>query len=116
MRSVSYYLSQRLALYNPTWILATGPDPRGTHNFDGQFTPLDQILVSGGLLQAEAPNLVPGSLRVHGPSSVPAVDGNGTIKVRTKSGDPIGFSTGTLAGASDHLPLLAQLALPECPH
>jgi len=108
LSSAAAYLSQRIYLHNPTWPVATGPQPQGTHKFDGEFTPLDQFLVSPGLLTPTPPCFVPDSVRVHAPTSVVAPDGS-AVEVCTRGGEPIPFEPRARRGASDHLPLVAQL-------
>jgi endonuclease/exonuclease/phosphatase family metal-dependent hydrolase len=109
--SVAAYLELRPRLFNPTWgLIGSRADPAGTHWFGGEWSPLDQILVSAGMLQRLGPSLVEGSVRVHAPTTMAASDGT-TIRARRNNGTPLAFSVGSGEGVSDHLPLVAELAL-----
>jgi hypothetical protein len=89
-----------------------GDAPLGTYKFDGEFTPLDQFLVSAGLLSPrQTPHLVPSSVRVHAPKSVTNSTGK-KIDILTRGSTPISFDPKKKRGASDHLPLIAELELP----
>jgi hypothetical protein len=112
MEAVARYLSIRARLWNPTWALAAADPPRGTYVFDAEFTPLDQILCSPGLMSGRPPRITPGSLRVHAPRTVTAADGS-EVAVRTRGGRPISFSIGSKRGVSDHLPLVVEVAFPN---
>ena len=110
--SVAAYLRLRPRLYNPTWqLLAAAPgEPRGTYRYGSDWYPLDQFLVSPGMLQNTPPALQLGSLRVHGPRTVTLKDGT-VVLARAGDGTPIPFKAETRTGISDHLPLVAQLDL-----
>jgi Endonuclease/Exonuclease/phosphatase family len=109
LRSVASYLSLRPQLHNPTWQLLQGDGPPGTYYFDDDWNPLDQLLVSAGMLRGPGPQLVQGSIGVHAPRTVTSRTGQ-TVEVTTSSRRPIGFDAQTGDGASDHLPLVATLA------
>jgi hypothetical protein len=109
LSAAASYLSRRPRLYNPTWYLLRSDGPNGTYVFSGEWTPLDQLLVSAGLVSDERPRFVPGSLRAHGPQTVKSRSGD-EISVTTRDfGRPISFNTSTGRGVSDHLPLIALL-------
>jgi hypothetical protein len=111
MQSVAAYLRLRPRLFNPTWgVVNSRIAPPGTYRFGGEWNPLDQILVSAGMLEAGGPMLVPGSVRIHAPATVVASDGT-VIRVRTGDGTPLTFNARTHAGVSDHLPLVAEVDL-----
>jgi hypothetical protein len=108
--SVAAYLRLRPRLYNPTWNVLAGQAgrPRGTYRFGTDWFPLDQILVSAGMLTGDRPALDPSSLRVHGPKTVVADDG-AVVQTRAGDGTPIPFSASSLTGTSDHLPLVGSI-------
>lgn len=108
LRSVASYLSLRARLYNPTWQLLQSDGPPGTYYFDSDWNPLDQLLVSAGMLREPGPRLVEGSIGAHAPRTVTSRTGQ-TVTVTTSSRVPIGFNPQTGDGASDHLPLVATL-------
>ena len=106
LRSAGTYLSLRPRLYNPTWYLLGGDGPMGTYVFGGEWTPLDQLLVSSGLMTANTPRYIDGSLHAHAPRSVTPPSGS-RVTVTTSSNTPVAFDAATGKGASDHLPLVA---------
>lgn len=89
-------------LYNPT--CAIDRQGQGTYFYEGQWGFLDQIIVSAGLLDEQGLALVPGSLQVY--------DHGGSLRhgEGVHDFDP---AKGRWDGCSDHLPLVAELAVRE---
>lgn len=111
IQSVAAYLRLRPRLFNPTWrLVESGANPHGTYRFGGEWNPLDQMLISAGMVDGGAPKLILDSLRVHAPSTVAASDGT-VIRVRRGDGTPLAYDARTGVGASDHLPLVAEVDL-----
>jgi hypothetical protein len=108
--SAAAYLRLRPRLYNPSWQVVSGPGggPPGTHRFGDDWSPLDQILVSAGMLNGSQPSFVPGSIRVHGPTTLKLPDGT-EIRARQGDGTPIAFNAKTGVGVADHLPLVGEI-------
>lgn len=109
--SATAYLRLRPRLFNPVWgLIGSRARPLGTHWFGDEWSPLDQILVSRGMIDGAGPMLVEGSVRVHAPTTLQAPDGR-TIRARRTNGVPMPFDPITGEGVSDHLPLVAEIAL-----
>jgi endonuclease/exonuclease/phosphatase family metal-dependent hydrolase len=111
--AVASYLRLRPRLFNPGWrVLGSYGGVAGSCVYNGDWYLLDQVLFSSGILGERGVSYVEDSFGLFAEPRVP-LDGDETLEVLSRSGEPRAFNARSKSGVSDHLPIYFQLALDE---